>query len=59
MCFDSKVVDDPKRLSYQLTSSCVNAFLNKVGFCCIYIFIYAGLTIIVLISFCNYIIINA
>ena len=27
--FDSKVVDDPKRLSFQLTSSKVNAFLHK------------------------------
>ena len=26
MCFDSKVVDNPKRLSFQLTSSKVNIF---------------------------------
>ena len=38
MCFDSKVVDNRKRLSYQLTSSKVNAFLNaflrRVDLCC-------------------------
>ena len=35
MCFDSKVVDDPKRLLYRLTFSKVNTFLHKVDFCCI------------------------
>ena len=33
MCFDSKVVDDPKRFSCQLISSKVNIFLLRVDLC--------------------------
>ena len=32
MCFDSKVADDPKRLSFQLTSSEVSIFCLRYTF---------------------------
>ena len=32
-CFDSKVVDNLKRLSFQLTSSEVNICLHMIEFC--------------------------
>ena len=32
MCFDSKVVGNPKRLSFQLTSSEGNVILAEFGF---------------------------
>ena len=42
LCFDSKVDDDPKRVSYQLISSKVNIFLLSVDLC-----IYSGVYYIV------------
>ena len=32
MCFDSKVVDNMKRLSFQMISSEMNIFLPKIDF---------------------------
>ena len=48
MCFDSKVVNDPKRLSFQLTSSGVNMFCLRQTFAIIIRFKYCRTCIFVI-----------